>query len=175
MYSEFERRIGQGEFRTVAQAPEGAGQQYTTAAMLCMEKETIKRMREANRAGIGPLLGARTSTEIIGRHPELNSTQKKAADQIFQSREKIVGLDKVAGAGKTMTLAVIREGAEANGYKVEGFAPTSRAVQQLSSAVWRPPRYNSTSRRASSLIAARSGSMCWTRAHSLQPSRRMAS
>lgn len=50
------------------------------------------------------------------------------------SREKIVGLDGVAGAGKTTTLAVIREGAEAQGYKVEGFAPTSRAAQKLADA-----------------------------------------
>ncbi len=42
-----------------------------------------------------------------------------------------MGLDGVAGAGKTTTLAVIREGAEAQGYKVEGFAPTSRAAQKL--------------------------------------------
>jgi ATP-dependent exoDNAse (exonuclease V) alpha subunit len=50
------------------------------------------------------------------------------------SREKIVGLDGVAGAGKTTTLAVVREGAEAEGYIVEGFAPTSRAAQKLSEA-----------------------------------------
>jgi len=52
-------------------------------------------------------------------------------DEIFLSREKIVGLDGIAGAGKTTTLSVIREGAEAEGYKVEGFAPTSRASQKL--------------------------------------------
>jgi ATP-dependent exoDNAse (exonuclease V) alpha subunit len=46
----------------------------------------------------------------------------------------MVGLDGVAGAGKTTTLAVIREGAEAQGYKVEGFAPTSRAAQKLADA-----------------------------------------
>ncbi len=40
----------------------------------------------------------------------------------------------MAGAGKTTTLAVIREGAEANGYRVEGFAPTSRAAQKLGEA-----------------------------------------
>ncbi len=43
-------------------------------------------------------------------------------------------MDGVAGAGKTTTLAVIREGAEAQGYKVEGFAPTSRAAQKLADA-----------------------------------------
>ena len=45
-----------------------------------------------------------------------------------------MGLDGVAGAGKTTTLAVIREGAEAEGYTVEGFAPTSRAAQKLADA-----------------------------------------
>ncbi len=39
-----------------------------------------------------------------------------------------------AGAGKTTALAVIREGAEAQGYRVEGFAPTSRAAQKLADA-----------------------------------------
>ena len=55
-------------------------------------------------------------------------------DDIFVSREKIVGLDGIAGTGKTTTLAVIREGVEAEGYKVEGFAPTSRAAQKLAEA-----------------------------------------
>ena len=36
--------------------------------------------------------------------------------------------------GKTTTLSSIREGAEKNGYAVEGFAPTSRAAQQLRDA-----------------------------------------
>ncbi len=35
------------------------------------------------------------------------------------------------GTGKTTTLAAIREGAEKGGYKVEGFAPTSKAAGQL--------------------------------------------
>jgi ATP-dependent exoDNAse (exonuclease V) alpha subunit len=43
-------------------------------------------------------------------------------------------LDGIAGAGKTTTLSVIREGAEAEGYRVEGFAPTSRAAQKLGEA-----------------------------------------
>ena len=61
-------------------------------------------------------------------------SQRQAVDEIFLSREKIVGLDGIAGAGKTTTLSVIREGAEAEGYRVEGFAPTSRAAQKLAEA-----------------------------------------
>jgi hypothetical protein len=134
--AEFERRAALGEFRTVQGAPGAAGKQYTTAAMLRMEKETVARMQEGNRAALGnaPLVEPGTRTQIIERYPQLNQTQRTAADQILQSQEKIVGLDGVAGAGKTTTLAVIREGAEANGYKVEGFAPTSRAAQQLNGA-----------------------------------------
>jgi ATP-dependent exoDNAse (exonuclease V) alpha subunit len=104
--------------------------------MLRMERETMQRMQEGNRAALGnaPLTDARTRIETMERRPQLNPAQRTVADQIFASQEKIVGLDGVAGACKTTTLAVIREGVEANGCKVEGFAPTSRAAQQLSGA-----------------------------------------
>ena len=131
---EFEQRAARGEFRTVDHA--GAGQQYTTAAMLRMEREIVTRMQEGNQRGMSdPMLVSpqiRITTE--DRHPELNASQRQAVDQVFLSREKIVGLDGVAGAGKTTTLAVIREGAEAQGYTVEGFAPTSHAAQKLADA-----------------------------------------
>jgi conjugative relaxase-like TrwC/TraI family protein len=129
---EFERRIETGEFREVSHV--GADQQYTTAAMVRMEREVIGRMQEGNRRNYSdPLLVSpqvRIATE--DRHPELNASQRQAVDEIFLSREKVVGLDGIAGAGKTTTLSVIREGAEAEGYRVEGFAPTSRAAQKLS-------------------------------------------
>ncbi|HUN84702.1 MAG TPA: MobF family relaxase [Terracidiphilus sp.] len=128
---EFAQRAARGEFRTV-----GAGQQYTTAAMLRMEREIIQRMQEGNQRGMSdPMLVSpqvRIATE--DRHTELNASQRQVVDDVFLSREKIVGLDGIAGAGKTTTLAVIREGAEAQGYKVEGFAPTSRAAQKLADA-----------------------------------------
>ena len=131
---EFERRAQVGEFLEVKHA--GADSQYTTAAMLRMEREIVTQMQEGNRRGYGdPMLVSpqvRIATE--DRHPELNAGQRQAVDQVFLSREKIVGFDGVAGAGKTTTLAVIREGVEAQGYTVEGFAPTSRAAQKLAEA-----------------------------------------
>jgi conjugative relaxase-like TrwC/TraI family protein len=131
---EIERRIKTGEFREVSRV--GAGRQYTTAAMANMESEIIGRMQKGNRRDYtDPMLVSpqmRIATE--DRHPELNASQRQAVDEIFLSREKIIGLDGIAGAGKTTTLAVIREGAEADGYRVEGFAPTSRAAQKLGEA-----------------------------------------
>src|ERR1700687_1386936 len=131
---EFERRIETGEFREVSHV--GAGRQYTTTAMMRMEREIIGRMQEGNRrARSDPMLVSpkvRIATE--DRHPELNASQRQAVDEIFLSREKVVGLDGIAGAGKTPTLSVIRDGAQAEGYRVEGFAPTSRAAQKLGEA-----------------------------------------
>jgi len=131
---EFERRIKAGEFREVSHV--GAGGQYTTAVMVRMEREIVSRMQEGNRRDYSdPMLVSpqvRIATE--DRHPELNASQRQAVDEIFLSREKVVGLDGIAGAGKTTTLSVIRKGAEAEGYRVEGFAPTSRATQRLGEA-----------------------------------------
>jgi ATP-dependent exoDNAse (exonuclease V) alpha subunit len=131
--AEFDRRVTQGEFRTVENAPASAGQQYTTAAMLRMERETIGRMQDGNKvqANQPTLIEAKTRTEVIEHNPMLNPSQQRAAEQIFESRNKIIGLDGMAGVGKTTTLAVVREGAEANGYRVEGFAPTSGAAARL--------------------------------------------
>ena len=131
---EFERRVRTGEFREVIH--NGAGPHFTTTDMIRMEREIIARMQEGNRRGHGdPMLVSpqvRIGTE--DRHPELSASQRQAVDNILVSRERIVGLDGIAGAGKTTALSVIREGAEADGYRVEGFAPTSRAAQKLSEA-----------------------------------------
>jgi len=131
---ELERRIEAGEFREVSHV--GAGRQYTTAAMVRMERVIIGRMQEGNRRDYSDpmLVSSQVRIATEDRHRELNPSQRHAVDEIFLSREKVVGLDGIAGAGKTTTLSVIREGAEAEGYRVEGFAPTSRAAQKLGEA-----------------------------------------
>jgi len=131
---EFQRRINTGEFQELSQI--GARRQYTTRVMAGMEREIVGRMLEGNRRDYSdPMLvlpPIRIATE--DSHPELNPSQLQAVDEILLSREKIVALDGVAGAGKTTALSVIREGAEIAGYRVEGFAPTSRAAQKLGEA-----------------------------------------
>ena len=131
---EFDRRLQAGEFRQAQASVRGP--QITTAAMLRMERETIDLMEKGNQRGFDdPTLvspNIRITTE--DRHSELNPAQREVVDAVFLSREKIVGLDGIAGGGKTTALAVVREGAEAGGYTVEGFAPTSRAAQKLGEA-----------------------------------------
>jgi ATP-dependent exoDNAse (exonuclease V) alpha subunit len=64
----------------------------------------------------------------------LSESQRTAVEQILSSSDQVTALEGVAGAGKTTSLAAIREAAEREGYKVEGFAPTSRAAQKLGEA-----------------------------------------
>ena len=128
---EFERRMEAGEFR---EAPASVrGSQITTAEMIQMEQKIIAIMQRGNERGHNDrtLLQESDYFEILDRHPNLNNSQREVAKEVFHSREKIIAIDGVAGAGKTTTLAVIREGAERDCYLVEGFAPTSRAAQKL--------------------------------------------
>jgi ATP-dependent exoDNAse (exonuclease V) alpha subunit len=101
-----------------------------------MEREIVARMLEGNRRDYADpmLVSAPVRIATEDRHPELNPSQLGAVDEILLSRERIVALDGVAGAGKTSALAVIREAVEIDGYRVEGFAPTSRAAQKLGEA-----------------------------------------
>lgn len=54
--------------------------------------------------------------------------------EVLESRDQVTGLQGAAGAGKTTSLAALRESVERAGYTVEGFAPTSRAAYQLEEA-----------------------------------------
>jgi glycosyltransferase involved in cell wall biosynthesis len=112
---EFEQRVMRGEFCAIVSGDGRAAPQYTTAEMMRMEREIVGHMLRGNQRGYDdPMLVSpqlRTWTE--DRHPELSRAHRHAVDDIFVTREKIIGLDGIAGAGKTTTLAVVREGAEA--------------------------------------------------------------
>jgi conjugative relaxase-like TrwC/TraI family protein len=136
VWQEFAQRVQRGEFVAVGPIEGRAAPMYTTAEMIRMEQEIVGRMQSGNqRYYSDPMLvspSLRIATE--DRHTELSPAQREVVDDILVRREKIVGLDGIAGTGKTTTLAVIREGVEAEGYKVEGLAPTSRAAQKLAEA-----------------------------------------
>jgi conjugative relaxase-like TrwC/TraI family protein len=158
---EFQRRINTGEFQELSQI--GARRQYTTRVMAGMEREIVARMLEGNRRDYGdPMLVSppiRIATE--DRHIELNPAQLNAVDEIL-------ALDGIAGAGKTTTLAVIREGAEIEGYRVEGFAPTSRAAQKLERRALKHRLYRSIWHAGGSPTPAKNDSMSSTSPHWLR-------
>jgi conjugative relaxase-like TrwC/TraI family protein len=129
--AEFEKRAQSGEFvETSNRAP---GRAFTTGEMIGYERDTINAMR-AGQKQHAAIASFETRREIEKENPHLSESQRAAVEQILSSRDQITALEGVAGAGKTTSLAAIREAAERDGYKVEGFAPTSRAAQKLGEA-----------------------------------------
>jgi conjugative relaxase-like TrwC/TraI family protein len=129
--AEFERRVQAGEFiETSNRAP---GRAFTTEEMIHYERDTIHAMR-AGKNQHAPIASFEARREIEQDHSHLSEGQRAAVEQILSSRDQVAALEGVAGAGKTTSLTAIREAAERDGYKVEGFAPTSRAAQKLGEA-----------------------------------------
>ncbi len=130
----FETRILSGEFIEVDQERHAAaGRTFTTQKMLDFERDNLAQMK-AGQGKREPLASEHDRVEFAERFAHLSNSQRQAVEEILSSRDQVEGLDGVAGAGKTTSLAAIREAAERQGYQVEGLAPTSRAAQQLEEA-----------------------------------------
>jgi hypothetical protein len=128
--AEFSQRIDAGEILSVEARPGSPDRAFTTPDMLALERETLDRMR-AGQQTQKPIASEHLMTSLDRDYPHLSETQRGAVHHILDRRDQVVVLDGVAGAGKTTTLAAIRDGAERAGYEVRGFAPTSRAAHQL--------------------------------------------
>ena len=88
----------------------------------------------AGRGAISPMLTEAAAERQATSRDFLNEAQRAAVREVLTSEDRVHGFEGLAGTGKTTTLAAIREGAEQGGYKVEGFAPTSKAAGQLRGA-----------------------------------------
>jgi conjugative relaxase-like TrwC/TraI family protein len=130
---EFERHTETGEFIEVERKRNRPARAFTTAEVIQLERDTIQQMR-AGQNQYGALVRADTRKSTEREHRELSQSQRTAVQQILASRDQVTALEGVAGAGKTTSLAAIREAAEHEGYKVHGLAPTSRAAHKLREA-----------------------------------------
>jgi len=131
--AEFEKRAQAGEFIGVETKASAPGRAFTTREMIGYERDTIHVMRTGQNKHTA-LASFEARREIEKDHPHLSQSQRAAVEQILASRDQVTAMEGVAGSGKTTSLAVVREAAERESYKVEGFAPTSRAAQKLSEA-----------------------------------------
>jgi len=129
----FEARIASGEFQLVSGQKHDSGRQFTTAETIRAEREILRQMLQGQGRAeqIMPIQAAVAHTQ---KQQHLNAGQKAAAEEILTSRDVVQGLEGKAGVGKTTLLKSVREAAERRGYVVEGFAPTSRAANQLRDA-----------------------------------------
>src|SRR6202789_3885381 len=115
MRDRFDKRVQLGGLIEVeSKSPARA---FTTEQMIGYERDTIAEMRKGQNQD-NPLVSPETWRHIEEKHPHLSTGQRAAVDQILNSHDKITGLEGVAGAGKTTSLAAVREAAEEEGYRV---------------------------------------------------------
>ncbi|MGB6474086.1 MAG: MobF family relaxase [Candidatus Sulfotelmatobacter sp.] len=124
----FEKRLDSGHLIEVEnRSPARA---FTTEKMIQYERDNVSEMRKG-QGQHGVLVNPETWQAVQQNHTHLSAGQRAAVEQTLATRDKIVGLEGVAGAGKTISLSAIREAAEREGYRVIGLAPTSRATHKL--------------------------------------------
>jgi conjugative relaxase-like TrwC/TraI family protein len=124
----FEKRIESGSLIEVeGKSPARA---FTTEKMIQYERDNVSEMRKG-QGQHGVLVNSETWQSVQQNHNHLSASQRTAVEQTLATQDKVVGLEGVAGAGKTTSLSAIREAAEREGYQVIGLAPTSRAAHKL--------------------------------------------
>jgi len=124
----FEKRVESGSLIQVeSKSPARA---FTTQRMIQYERDNVAEMRKG-QAQHGALVSPEAWQSVQQNHTHLSTSQRAAVEQILTTQDKIIGLEGVAGAGKTTSLTAVREAAEREGYQVVGLAPTSRAAHKL--------------------------------------------
>ena len=131
--AEFERRVESHELIGVERRPGLAGRAFTTGEMQGYERELIERMKLGQDTR-EVLAEGHARQQAMEQHPHLSVSQRHAVEEVLTSRDQMMALEGVAGAGKTTSLAAVREAAVYAGYHVEGLVPTSRAAQKLAEA-----------------------------------------
>jgi conjugative relaxase-like TrwC/TraI family protein len=130
---EFGRNIENGNFIQITRNP--GIDEVTTSRTVAMEQSNIKTVIAGRGSQIAILedeqLDSVLSSISERQRITLNDRQRGAVETILGSRDRIVGLEGLAGTGKTTTLSILREAAERCGYAVQGFAPTGTAADLL--------------------------------------------
>jgi conjugative relaxase-like TrwC/TraI family protein len=129
----FDARHAAGEFVAIDSKKHDTGRSFTSADAIQQERSVVAIMQQGQGAAQS-ILPIQQAIAISDSREMLNPAQRRVIEEVLTSRDQIHGLQGLAGSGKTTTLEAIREGAEKAGYAVEGFAPTSRAAQQLRDA-----------------------------------------
>ena len=129
----FDGRVRGGDFIRVHQQRDvSPSQRYTTPVTIANERHNVEFMRQG-QGKLEPLVRDRVREESRGAST-LTPAQRNAVNQILSSRDRVAGFQGIAGSGKTTTLRAVRIAAQREGYRIQGFAPTSRATAQLQEA-----------------------------------------
>ncbi len=105
------------------------GDGLTTDRAVARERETIALMRAGSGRGKAAMRGWMVERHL--RKGPLTAGQKQAVKLILSEKDRTVGVQGYAGAGKTRMLDRARTLAEKKGWRVLGLAPSASAVRTL--------------------------------------------
>ena len=101
----------------------------TTDKAVARERETIALMRAGSGRGKAAMRGWMVERHL--RKGPLTAGQKQAVKLILSEKDRTVGVQGYAGAGKTRMLDRARTLAEKKGWRIVGLAPSASAVRTL--------------------------------------------
>jgi predicted ribonuclease YlaK len=102
--AEFERRAAGGNLIEVERRAGLAGRTYTTGEMQGYERELIERMK-MGQGTRDVLADGNVLERTMQEHSHLSVSQRYAVDTVLTSRDQMMALEGVAGAGKTNFLS----------------------------------------------------------------------
>jgi ATP-dependent exoDNAse (exonuclease V) alpha subunit len=140
-----EHSLGQQRFRDLQSAIDSSHEliqvdatreKYTTQTAIQRELATIRLMQN----GQGQVEAIATIPEVSAHlaNSSLTAGQREAIALAATTQDQIMAWQGVAGAGKTYSLELFKELAEAKGYTVKGFAPSAEAAKGLEKAAQIP-------------------------------------
>lgn len=137
---EIARHVKDGELLNAGKS--GLQKLYTDRETLATEREALREYRSATKASSVDLpqyKNGRQSGEATLRQQltttSLTEGQRDAVLLGLTGSSRFVGVQGLAGTGKTFMIETLRRYAERAGYDLDGLAPSGRAVEALKEAV----------------------------------------
>ncbi|MFQ1018093.1 MobF family relaxase [Gilliamella sp. BG7] len=132
IHNEITARINQGEIHLL-KTVNGLGQQIGVSDEIYQQEKKIQNLIIKGIGNEAPLLNAEQMSKANLTH--LTKGQKEATTHILTSTDKFIGIQGLAGVGKTTQLKSVLQELKANNSNVEviGLAPTHKAVYELQS------------------------------------------
>ncbi len=101
-----------------------------TKEMIALEKACLYLV-EKQKNVLPPLMNASEITKILDVHQKLTDGQRMALKLILTNEDRVIGIQGVAGTGKTTLLRTLNREARAAGYTLLGLSNSTAARQRL--------------------------------------------